>query len=159
MWSQNRCVFMDMIIYYICLCVCIFFDNGDCSSLSVGVWCLMMFKNCKYAGFKACSSDKRSGRCIEELQRGAKLIWQLLHRLSRAFRVCLQIGGNWVRSPTKNTDFMLRRNNPEFQLDCAIRFCTAHSNVLVIIDIASIIMKFAWASYSMISCGFWSGAT
>jgi hypothetical protein len=135
------------------------FDNVDCSSLSVGAWCLMIIKNYKYIGFEACRTDKRSVCCIEELQHGAKVIWQLLHRISRAFGVCLQIAGNWVWSPNKVTNFMLKGDNLEFWLDCAIRFCTAHSNVFIIIDIASIIMTFAWATYSMTFCEFWSGAT
>ncbi len=70
-------------------------------SLLVNFLPCMMVKNCKYIGFVAWHMAMDKKCCLITFQYGVDLMWQFCIIFFMFRILCLQIGGNWARSPTR----------------------------------------------------------
>jgi hypothetical protein len=67
--------------------------------------------------------------------------------------VCLQIGGNYARSPTNNTSFVSNGDVSIIDIACFKCYSPTQSMLLVIMDISSIMTTFVIFSISMTLLG------
>ena len=77
--------------------------------------------------------------------------------MSGAFGVCVHIVGSWAKSPTNMRSLFWNENVHVVRVLCLRRCSTAHNMLLVIIDISSMIMTYAF--FNLVKTGFSLGST
>lgn len=126
-------------------------------SSSVGGLFQIMFRNCRWLGSVAWHMEMDKRCCITEGQPDAHLIWQPLQTRSLFWRVYLHIVDNCGRSPTSRM-ILLSNGDQCLVWKACFRHCSIiHKTKLVIIDISSTIITFAFLIFYETLLGFGSG--